>query len=417
MGQRPTPPRRRRGIVFGMSELVAWGRSGRERRQRACEAALAVSSRLGINAERAGILEDWNYTIVRLVPTPIVAKVQTSHFRDARLESLDREVRVAAHLAQRGAPVVPPAPDVPLRPHRWRELKLTLWRYVEPVSGATPSPAETAAALKVVHEALNDFEEPLPSFMTELTDARMLLQPDRSPALEPADRRFLAGVATELQAALATLEGEWRALHGSPHQANWLPSADGLLLLDFETACRGPLEWDLAALADEALALFFDVDRDLILTMRRMRSVCVAAKCWVAPERAPEVREAAHVHLKLLRGEEPDWPSVLAARTGRGRTRIRGRRDVIARGRMLVDERERRPRWAPTRSAHVAMQSVERSPQRHAECRAGITHAGTGRIPVGWRNRARAAERGLPYCSVSGTRIALSRRVRPSSAN
>jgi hypothetical protein len=151
--------------------------------------------------------------------------------------------------------------------------------------------------------------------------------------------------------------------------------------------------------------------------MRRMRSVCVAAKCWVAPERAPEVREAAHVHLKLLRGEEPDWPSVLAARTGRGRTRIRGRRDVIARGRMLVDERERRPRWAPTRSAHVAMQSVERSPQRHAECRAGITHAGTGRIPVGWRNRARAAERGLPYCSVSGTRIALSRRVRPSSAN
>jgi Ser/Thr protein kinase RdoA (MazF antagonist) len=185
-------------------------------------------------------------------------------------------------------------------------LKLTLWRYVEPVPCATPSAAETAAALKVVHEALAEFEGPLPTFITELIDARRLLQPDRSPALKPADRRFLAGVATDLQASLATLKGEWRPLHGSPHHANWLPSTDGPLLLDFETACRGPLEWDLAALTDEALAFFPGADREAILTMRRMRSVCVAAKCWVAPGRAPEVREAAHVHLKLLRGEEPD---------------------------------------------------------------------------------------------------------------
>ncbi len=215
-------------------------------------------------------------------------------------------MRVAAHLAERGAPVVPPAPDVPPGPHRWQELKLTLWRYVDPVPGATPSSAETAVALKVVHEALADFEGPLPAFMAELTDARRLLQPDRSPALKPADRRFLTGVATDVQAALAALKGEWRPLHGSPHRANWLPSADGLLLLDFETACCGPLEWDLAALADDALAFFPRANRETILTMRRMRSVCVAAKCWVAPERTPELCEAAHVHLKLLRGEEPN---------------------------------------------------------------------------------------------------------------
>lgn len=287
-----------------MAELVAFGRSGRERRQRACEAALAVASRLGIRAERAVVLKDWNNTIIRLAPAPVVAKVETSHFRDAQLESLDREVRVAAHLAERGAPVVPPAPAVPPGPHRWRELKLTLWRYVEPVPGAMPSAVETTAALKVVHEALADFDGPLPTFMTELTDATRLLQPDLSPALKAADRWFLAGAATDLQAALATLSGKWRPLHGSPHQANWLPSADGLLLLDFETACRGPLEWDLAALADEALAFFPGTDREVILTMRRMRSVCVAAKCWVAPERAPELREAAQIHLKLLRGEE-----------------------------------------------------------------------------------------------------------------
>jgi hypothetical protein len=60
---------------------------------------------------------------------------------------------------------------------------------------------------------------------------------------------------------------------------------------------------DLAALDDAAVALFSDVDLELIPLLRRMRSVCVAAKCWVEPNRAPEVRDAAHFHLKLLRDE------------------------------------------------------------------------------------------------------------------
>ena len=108
----------------------------------------------------------------------------------------------------------------------------------------------------------------------------------------------------ELKAALPRPEAQWRPLHGSPHDANWLQTATGPLLLDFETACHGPVEWDLAALVDEALASFPQADRDLIGTMRRMRSACVAAKCWVAPERAPQLRDAAHLHLKLLRGHQ-----------------------------------------------------------------------------------------------------------------
>jgi hypothetical protein len=67
-------------------------------------AALTVAAGLGIHAQRAVILKDWNNTIIRLSPVPIVAKVGTSHFGDARLESLEREVAVAAHLAARGAP-------------------------------------------------------------------------------------------------------------------------------------------------------------------------------------------------------------------------------------------------------------------------------------------------------------------------
>jgi len=202
--------------------------------------------------------------------------------------------------------VVGPTRDVPPGPHYWHELTLTLWPHIEPVPGAALAPAEMAAAIKIVHEALTDFDGDLPFFVLELDGARRLLQPHRSPDLAPADRRFLLGVVTEVQTVLAALRMACRPLHGSPHDANWLPSVDGPLLLDFETACFGPIEWDLAALRDDALAFFSDADRGLIFTLRRMRSVCVAANCWVAPERAPELREAGHVHLKLLRGQPLD---------------------------------------------------------------------------------------------------------------
>jgi hypothetical protein len=277
-----------------------------KRRRRAVKAAVSVVESLGVVAERPAILADSNNTIVWLAPAPIVAKVGTSHFRDAELESLTRELAVAAHLSQHGAPIVPPAGDLPAGPHRWRDLTLTLWQYVEPIGEVVLEPAEAAPVLSAVHRLLAAFPGPLPPFELELADARRLLLPVRSPTLPDSDRRFLLSVIDELEEALAGRVSAARPLHGSPHAGNWLRTTEGLLLLDFETACRGPLEWDLAALDDAAVHLFADVDLELVVLLRRMRSVCVAAKCWVEPNRATEVREAARIHLKLLRGEPLD---------------------------------------------------------------------------------------------------------------
>jgi Phosphotransferase enzyme family len=262
-----------------------------------------VAADLGVAADRGVILEDWNNTLVRVGGSGIVAKVGTSSFRDAGLESLERELAVGGYLAASAAPVVRPTEEVPAGPHRWGGLTLTLWQYVEPAQGAAFDPAAAAAALKVVHEALAGFDGRLPVFTVELDDAARLLRPDRSPALIPGDRAFLLSVIDELRPVLDRVESRYRPLHGSPHEANWLLCADGPLLLDFETACLGPVEWDLSALGDEVADLFPEADLELLGTLRRMRSVCVAAKCWAATDRAPEVREAARVHLKLLRGE------------------------------------------------------------------------------------------------------------------
>lgn len=59
-------------------------------------------------------------------------------------------------------------------------------------------------------------------------------------------------------------------------------------------------------MGDDALSAFGRIDRDLLVLLRRMRSLCVAVKCWIDPGRAPEVGEAATVHLRLLRGEPLD---------------------------------------------------------------------------------------------------------------
>jgi hypothetical protein len=280
--------------------------SREERRRLAVEAAVAVADALGVVVERAVVLKDSNNTIVHLVPAPLVAKVGTSHFREAQRESLERELAVAAYLAERKAPVIAPARDVAPGPHCYGKLTVALWEYAEAAGGAALDPNEVAASLRGVHQALSDFPGALPSFSVELEDARRLLRPDRSPALTAADRSFLLSVLDELQVALPPLLTTTRPVHGSPHAGNWLRTMDGLLLLDFETACRAPIEWDVAALDDAAVGVFSGVNGELIALLRRMRSACVAAKCWVEPNRAPEVFEAAHVHLKLLRGARID---------------------------------------------------------------------------------------------------------------
>ena len=169
---------------------------------------MGVAAALGVHVEQAVVLEDWNNTIVRLDPASIVAKVGTSHFRDARLESLERELAVVEHLAARGAPVVPPARQVPPGPHRRDGFTVTLWQYVEPIPDGELAAAGTAAAIRLVHDALSDFDAArLPRFDVELDDARRLLQPERSPSLTSVDRRFLLGVVDELAATLSGAGG------------------------------------------------------------------------------------------------------------------------------------------------------------------------------------------------------------------
>jgi aminoglycoside/choline kinase family phosphotransferase len=93
-------------------------------------------------------------------------------------------------------------------------------------------------------------------------------------------------------------------LHGEPHAGNYLLTPTGLRWIDFEDACRGPVEWDLAFLPADGVATFKDVDVDLLALLQTLNSARVATWCWVQA-RFPEMRRHGEHHLAFVHNA---WP-------------------------------------------------------------------------------------------------------------
>src|SRR5207248_11716896 len=109
---------------------------------------------------------------------------------------------------------------------------------------------------------LSGFRGDLPPF-TENIDRCGALLADLAamPAIAPADRAFLAARLRSLREALASFSFNTIPLHGDTHVGNVLFTPDGPIWADLETACVGPLEWDLAQLPPSARPLFGEIDR------------------------------------------------------------------------------------------------------------------------------------------------------------
>jgi hypothetical protein len=183
--------------------------------------------------------EAW-HVLVHLQPFPIVARVSTGLASPGapKPPGVVRELAVASHAARLGAPVMPPAGDLDPGPH-WRDGHVvTFWRYVTP--SAEVDAAAAGSALRAVHDALADYDGPLPAagHPEDLDEMLAALEDSR-------DAEFLR----ELALRRSDLDGQ--ALHGDAHLGNCLGSSAGPLWHDFETACRGPREYDLAALPSE----------------------------------------------------------------------------------------------------------------------------------------------------------------------
>jgi hypothetical protein len=207
----------------------------------AVAAAVAVAAEHGLRADDPVVLSDSWHVLVHLRPLPLVARVSSGrpYPEGPPEEDVIRELAVASHAARAGAPVVAPSDLLPPGPHRHTSYVVAFWQYVEPSGEIDPTAA--GLGLRAVHEALADYDGELPSLHTD--DLLGILD-----GLEPsADVDLLRDLGTR------AIEGAVQAVHGDAHLWNCLP---GPLWHDFETACRGPREFDLAALA------LTDLERD-----------------------------------------------------------------------------------------------------------------------------------------------------------
>ena len=270
------------------------------RRRRARAAAVEVAHRFGLDASEARILSDWNDTVVHVAPSPVVARVKTTWIAGEPARSLETEVRVAAEVAARGGPVVPPTMSPPPGPHEVDGLAVSLWEHAEQLPGAVGA-AEAGGALRRLHEVLAPLADSLPPLTERLDRAQAVIDdPGRVPALPEHDRRFLARALRHLRVRVDDYRLPRRALHGGPHANNLLRTPGGLLWIDLDTACVGPLEWDLAHLPEAAASQFPDVNRAALADVRLLVSADVAVWCWQTYGRADEVDEAAKFHLRRL---------------------------------------------------------------------------------------------------------------------
>ena len=117
-------------------------------------------------------------------------------------------------------------------------------------------------------------------------------------AIEPSPRLD----ALREVAARAAKPEEGQALHGDAHLGNCLRAATGPLWHDLECACRGPREYDLAALvladrhsgfspAREALEGYGAHDGELLDALVPVYAVWVYASLLIALPRRPDLAD------------------------------------------------------------------------------------------------------------------------------
>ena len=265
---------------------------------KAVDAAVAVAEAHDIRCEEPIVLGQAWHVLVQLSPSPVVARV-TSGAPGVNSADVEQELLVSRHAARAGAPVVQPSDLLPPGPHRHGGHTLVFWRYL--VRDGTVDAAAAGRGLRTLQDSLVDYDGELPR-AGRADEVRAMLEP-----FGPSDD-------VELLCELASRElPEGQALHGDAHLFNCIQTEAGPIWHDLETACRGPREYDLAALvlsdrsgdpdpeARLALAAYGDHDEDVLARALPVYAAWVAASFMAAVARRPDAEPALERQLRFLR--------------------------------------------------------------------------------------------------------------------
>ena len=95
--------------------------------------------------------------------------------------------------------------------------------------------------------------------------------------------------------------GVEQLLHGEPHPGNVLTTKDGLLFIDLETCCRGPVEFDLAHAPEEVSEHYPGVNRGLLRECRILVLAMVTTWRWDRGDQFPNGRQLGAEWLSQIR--------------------------------------------------------------------------------------------------------------------
>ncbi|MGW6281823.1 phosphotransferase [Kribbella sp. NPDC055071] len=271
---------------------------------RAVGAAQAVAAVAGLDVDEAVVLHNSNKLALRLRPAEVFARVAP-----VGEEVAEFEIELARRLAEIGSPVAALERRVEPVVYRRDGFAVTLWTYYEPVTPEV-SPAEYAGALAQLHAGMRKVDLAGPRFTDRVTEAEAIVaNRELSPELGDADRAFLGGRLGQLRTAIDDRGAEEQLLHGEPHPGNLLSTKNGPLFIDFETCCRGPVEFDLAHVPVAVCDHYPGVDQELLDDCRQLVLAMVSAWRWDVGDQFPNGRHFGNELLRALR-EGPPWPTL-----------------------------------------------------------------------------------------------------------
>jgi hypothetical protein len=273
---------------------------------RAVAAATSIASSLDLAVDDAIVLNDSNKLTLRLLPCDVLARVAPVADQVAQFE-----LELAQRLAESESPVAALDPRVEPRVHERDGFVVTLWTYYVPATPQEVSPADYAKALGRLHAGMRELDFLAPHFTDRVEQAqRLLANRDRTPELADADRELLADTLRSLRRVIGERGVAEQLLHGEPHPGNLLTTKNGLLFIDLETCCRGPVEFDLAHAPVEVGEHYPGVDPGLLRECRILVLAMITTWRWDRGDQLPNGRRLGTEWLSQMRAalDEPAAP-------------------------------------------------------------------------------------------------------------
>jgi Phosphotransferase enzyme family len=265
--------------------------------QRAVAAAMSTASSLGLAVDDAIVVHDSNKLTVRVLPCDVVARVAPVAHQVAQFE-----VGLAQRLAGSGSPVAALDPRVEPRVYERDGFVVTLWTYYEPAAPGEVSPAGYAHVLGRLHAGLRKLDVAVPRFTDRVEQAQQLVASrDHTPALAGADRELLGNTLASLRRVIGERGGAEQLLHGEPHPGNVLTTKNGLLFIDLETCCRGPVEFDLAHAPEQVSEHYRGVNQGLLRQCRILVLAMITTWRWDRDDQLPNGRQLGTQWLSQIR--------------------------------------------------------------------------------------------------------------------